>query len=126
ITCLDRDPDEPQPDDAELTKRYQEVAPRMWPTFAGEGFCETWPVPPTGTVEITGMGAGPIVVVGTTGDPATPLESSRAMADALEEGTLVIVEADQHTGYGVNECVVNAVDDYLIDLTVPEPGLVCS
>ena len=91
-----------------------------------DGFCETWPVPPAGAVEITGAGAGPIVVVGTTGDAATPLESSRAMADALEEGTLVIVEADQHTGYGVNECVVNAVDDYLIDLTVPEPGLVCS
>ena len=83
-------------------------------------------MPPAGSVEITGAGAGPIVVVGTTGDAATPLESSRAMADALEEGTLVTVEADQHTGYGVNECVIDAVDDYLIDLTVPEPGLVCS
>ncbi|HEY5875319.1 MAG TPA: alpha/beta hydrolase, partial [Ilumatobacteraceae bacterium] len=126
ISCLDSDPDEPQPGDAELIQRYQEVAPRLWPTFAADGFCETWPVAPAGSVEITGAGAGPIVVVGTTGDAATPLESSRAMADALEEGTLVIVEADQHTGYGVNECVVDAVDDYLIDLTVPEPGLVCS
>ena len=126
ISCLDSDADEAEPDDAEMTKQFQEVAPRLWPTFAGDGFCETWPVPPAGTVEITGAGAGPIVVVGTTGDAATPLESSRAMADALEEGTLVIVEADQHTGYGVNECIVDTVNEYFNDLEVPEPGLVCS
>ncbi|MGD9703035.1 MAG: alpha/beta hydrolase [Acidimicrobiia bacterium] len=126
ITCVDSDPAETRPDEDELTKLFQEAAPRLWPTFAGEGFCETWPVPPAGTVQITGAGAGPIVVVGTTGDAATPLESTRAMADALEDATLVTVEADQHTGYGLNECVNDAVDDYLADLTVPDPGLVCA
>jgi hypothetical protein len=50
-------------------------------------------------------GAGPIVVVGTTGDPATPLESSRAMADTLEDGRLVIVDANEHTGYRGDDCV---------------------
>ena len=68
----------------------------------------------------------PIVVVGTTGDPATPIDNTRAMADALEEGVLVIVHADQHTGYGVNDCVDEAVDAYLVDPTkVPEDGLEC-
>ncbi len=55
-------------------------------------------------IPITGAGAGPIVVVGTTGDPATPLVGTEAMAAALEDGRLVVVDADQHTGYGTNEC----------------------
>ena len=43
-------------------------------------------------VEITGTGAGPILVMGTTGDPATPLAGTRMMADALEDGRLVVVD----------------------------------
>jgi len=63
--------------------------------------------------------------VGTTGDPITPIESTKAMADALEQATLVTVDANQHTGYGTNECVVQAVDAYLIALQVPPKGLEC-
>jgi hypothetical protein len=74
---------------------------------------------------ITGDGAGPIVVIGTTGDPATPFESTRAMAETLEDGRFVIVEADQHTGYGVNRCVVEVVNRYLIDLDPPADGTEC-
>ena len=75
---------------------------------------------------VRGKGAPPIVVVGTTGDPITPIESTKNMAAALEGGVLVTVEAEQHTGYMVNDCVDAAVDNYLIDLTVPAAGLVCS
>jgi hypothetical protein len=59
------------------------------------------------------------MVVGTTGDPATPLQSTRDMALALEDGHLVVVQADQHTGYGVNRCVGDTVDQYLVDPTAP-------
>ena len=64
-------------------------------------------------------------MIGTTGDPATPLSSTKAMADALDDGRLVIVEADQHTGYGVNQCVDDLVNDYLIDLEAPTDGTEC-
>jgi hypothetical protein len=64
-------------------------------------------------------------VVGTTGDPATPLSSTENMADALEDGVLLVVEADQHTGYGVNDCSYETIDGYLVDLEVPEDGFVC-
>ena len=76
-------------------------------------------------VEITGAGAGPIVVIGTTGDAATPLASTRAMADALEDGRLVVVTADQHTGYGINDCVDDIVHRYLVDLEVPPAETDC-
>ena len=49
------------------------------------------------------------------------------MADTLEDGHLVEVVGNQHTGYGVNECSSRAVEDYLIDPVghVPAPGLHC-
>jgi len=47
------------------------------------------------------------------------------MADVLDDGRLVVVEADQHTGYGVNLCVDKVVNDYLIDLVAPRDGMEC-
>jgi hypothetical protein len=47
------------------------------------------------------------------------------MAEALEDGRLVVVEADQHTGYNVNRCINELVNDYLIDLVAPPTGTEC-
>ncbi len=71
-------------------------------------------------------GAAPIVVVGTTRDPATPYEWAVSLAEQLESGVLVSRDGDGHTGYNSgNECVDVAVEDYLVDGTVPEDGLSC-
>jgi hypothetical protein len=72
------------------------------------------------------IGSGPIVVVGTTGDAATPLESSRKMAAALTDGRLIIATEDQHTGYGTSDCVTNRVDGYLVDLEIPDKESTCT
>ena len=101
------------------------AAPRLGGNFAYGYSCALWPVKQASKVTITGKGAGPIVVVGTTGDPATPLDSTRKMALGLEKGMLIVVDANQHTGYGANSCVVKAVDDYLIKLTVPANETTC-
>ena len=47
------------------------------------------------------------------------------MAATLEDGRLVVVDADQHTGYGANECIVDIVHEYLIDLKVPPKKSEC-
>jgi hypothetical protein len=73
-----------------------------------------WPTKPDNRIAINGKGAGTIIVVGTTGDSATPLASSRKMAETLEDGRLIVVDAQRHTGYGANSCVTDAVDDYLV------------
>ncbi|MFZ3453292.1 alpha/beta hydrolase [Arthrobacter sp. 7Tela_A1] len=90
--------------------------------------CEAWPHGPTGEPHrITADGAAPIVVLGTTGDPATPYEWSQALASQLDSAVLVTWEAEGHTAYGRgNQCIADAVDDYFIDGTVPQDGLVCS
>lgn len=120
IGCLD-DPGSTGPDDLYSHEtEFAAAAPRLGRGWMAElTFCSVWPVPAAPAVDITGRGAGPILVVGTTGDPATPLESTRNMAKALEDGHLVVVTADQHTGYGVNSCVNDVVDSYLIDPATP-------
>ena len=125
ISCLD----DPGPTSVaavdEQISVFTKAAKRFGESFAYGYSCALWPVPPVQRLEITGKGAGPIVVIGTTGDAATPIESSRNAARALEDGVFLTVTADQHTGYGLNKCVVDAVDKYLIDLTPPTVGKVC-
>jgi pimeloyl-ACP methyl ester carboxylesterase len=125
ISCLD-DPGATSTNDVDSQiDEFIAAAPRLGGNFAYGYSCALWPVKQAPRVTITGKGAGPIVVVGTTGDPATPLDSTRKMALGLEQGILIVVDANQHTGYGANSCVVKAVDDYLIKLTVPANETTC-
>jgi pimeloyl-ACP methyl ester carboxylesterase len=120
ISCLD-DPEATTVTDIDAdVPKFAAAAARLGENFGYGYTCALWPHRVEQRVTITGKGAGPIVVVGTTGDPATPLESTRKAAGYLEQGVLIIVEADQHTGYGLNACVIEAVDAYLISLKVPE------
>ena len=79
------------------------------------------PYPPEGNRRrCTAPGAPPIVVLGTSNDPATPLKWAQALATQLESGHLVVYEGEGHTAYARgNDCVDDAVDDYLITLKVP-------
>jgi pimeloyl-ACP methyl ester carboxylesterase len=125
ISCLD-DPGATSTEEVDShIADFIAAAPRLGGNFAYGYSCALWPVEQAAKVTITGKGAGPIVVVGTTGDAATPLSSTRKMAQGLEQGILIVVDANQHTGYGANNCVVKAVDDYLIKLTVPANETTC-
>ena len=125
ISCLD-DPGATSIEEVDATvPAFVAAAPRLGANFGYGYSCALWPVKPATKVDANGKGAGPIVVIGTTGDPATPLDSTRKMAAALEQGILLIVEANQHTGYGANECINTAVDSYLIKLTVPVSETTC-
>ena len=110
--------------DADIPK-FVAAAPRLGANFGYGYTCALWPTRVAERVAVNGKGAGPIVVIGTTGDAATPLDSTRKAAKNLEQGILVIVEADRHTGYGLNSCVVQQVDNYLVTLKVPENETYC-
>ncbi len=102
-------------------------APTVAPYWYGVDVCASWPYPPSGTRgELTADGADPIVVLGTTNDPATPYEWSVSLAEQLTSGVLVTREGEGHTGFNKgNDCVDEAIEDYLIDGVVPEDGLTC-
>jgi pimeloyl-ACP methyl ester carboxylesterase len=88
--------------------------------------CAMWPVEEQPLPAVTAPGAPPIVVVSTTGDPATPYEAGVRTADRLESGVLLTYEGEGHTvvGNGV-PCVDDAVARYLVDLEAPEDGTTC-
>jgi pimeloyl-ACP methyl ester carboxylesterase len=71
------------------------------------------------------VGAPPIVVVGTTGDPATPYENTAELAGMLGTGHVLTWQGEGHTAYPSTPCIVTAVDNYLLALTVPKEGLRC-
>ena len=108
-------------------RRFTKAAPHFAELLAYNDLtCAFWPVPATGSPRtVRAEGAPPIVVVGTTGDPATPYRWAVALAEQLESGVLVTREGEGHTGYLDSECVQEAVDAYLIELTAPKDGLTC-
>jgi pimeloyl-ACP methyl ester carboxylesterase len=127
ISCMDTvERPSIEEDDADVAN-VEAVAPRFSMRTVGSYFCTFFPPTDDPRIEITGRDAGPIVVVGTTGDAATPLAGTQKMAEALEDGHLVVVVGNQHTGYGIDECSSRAVEDYLIDPVghVPAQGLRC-
>jgi hypothetical protein len=126
ISCADSPERKSVPDTDAENELFHEVAPRLVPEgSAGGYFCTFFPPAADPRIDIDGVGAGPIVVIGTTGDPATPFESTVRMSNTLDDGRLVVVDADQHTGYGVNRCVIDIVNDYLIDLEAPADETEC-
>lgn len=95
------------------------------PLAAGLTSCVTWPGQrdpyPTGPA----TGAPPIVVVGTTGDPATPYEQTVKLAGMLGVGVVLTWEGEAHTAYPETTCITDAVNDYLIELKAPAVGRRC-
>ncbi|MEW2129507.1 alpha/beta hydrolase [Streptomyces sp. NPDC005435] len=92
--------------------------------------CTDWAVPGAADhPDVHAPGSAPILVVGNTGDPATPYEGARAMADALGEGVGVELtyKGQGHGAYdSKNRCVQGAVNGYLLNGAVPKANTVCS
>ncbi len=88
--------------------------------------CAMWPVEEQPLGAVAAPGTPPIVVVSTTGDPATPYEAGVRTADRLESGVLLTYEGEGHTvvGSGVS-CVDEAVARYMVDLEPPQDRTTC-
>ena len=86
-----------------------------------------WPTEHAERAPIHATGAAPILVIGTTHDPATPYPMAEALASQLDSGVLITVEGWNHTAYrrGANQCVTRAVEDYFVKGIVPTDGLMC-
>jgi pimeloyl-ACP methyl ester carboxylesterase len=113
---------------ARLEQQTIDVAPRLGAFIVNNSLpCSVWPVPavaPPG--RLTAPGAPPILVIGTTKDPATPLAQARALARALDRGRLLVAAGEQHTSFNNgNRCVDTAVTRYLVHRTLPPVGTRC-
>ena len=127
INCADGRAEEDMAEMRSLAAQIQEAAPTLGESFGYSGIeCTDWPYPAVEQkFDPTAEGAPPIVVVGTTNDPATPYRGAEVLADTLASGVLVTYEGEGHTAYGRSSCISEAVEDYLIEGTVPDDGLTC-
>ncbi|WP_053851723.1 alpha/beta hydrolase [Streptomyces sp. NRRL B-24085] len=132
ISCLD---DKQRPTLAEakrLLPEFERISPVFGPFLGWDaaGWCHDWPVPGQyETPEVSAPGAAPVLVIGNTGDPATPYEGARRMADELGKGVGVELtwKGEGHGAYGNgSDCVDATVDAYLLKGTVPKDGKVCA
>ena len=121
VVCTDSPPPADTEAFAEFADRARERSRRFGGAVANEMLpCATWPVEATGRPgPLRAPDAPPILVVGNTGDAATPYENAVTVAETLESGVLVTVDMEGHTAYGWNRCATEVIEAYLIELAVP-------
>ncbi|HEV2634341.1 MAG TPA: alpha/beta hydrolase [Actinocrinis sp.] len=129
VNCLDH------PDEATSVAQiqadlpaYEKAAPFFGEMVDWSGLpCAYWGTPATGVpAKLTAQGSGPILVVGTTRDPATPYAWAQGLSTELSSGHLLTMNGDGHTAYlRGSTCIDSAVDAYFLNGTVPQAGLVC-
>ncbi|MCB2413131.1 alpha/beta hydrolase [Demequina sp. TTPB684] len=131
ISCLDSaglGDDWTIADQRDFARQVNEVSPTFGWWFAGSGGCEGWPYAADEVLTELGAAAdsaNPMLVIGTTNDPATPYRWAEALAEDLG-APLLTYSGEGHTAYGrSNQCVTDVVDAYLVDGVVPEDGVRC-
>jgi len=128
VTCLDYPVEGDKTTWAAQYEEAKRVAPIFGNTSVGMDLvCSVWGHNGTRKpTQIHAHGAAPILVVGTTGDPATPYAWSKSLAEQLDSGQLLTWEGNGHTAYGGDApCVNDAIDAYLLSGTMPKEDLTC-
>ncbi|MDA2980338.1 MAG: alpha/beta hydrolase [Actinomycetota bacterium] len=128
INCLDY-PVETDPAVLEAqAEQLKEAAPyTARPSGEGDLVCMNWPFPPKLTKgPVSGTGANPVVILGTTGDPATPYNWSVSLNEQLENSVLLTLVGEGHLAYDERvPCINGLVDNYFITGELPVDGLTC-
>ncbi|WP_030170153.1 alpha/beta hydrolase [Spirillospora albida] len=128
VNCVDK----PNPPDlktyAKAADQATRESPRFGPFVVWSGLpCVYWkPRTDRRPTALTAKGAAPILVIGTTRDPATPYKWAENLATQLSSGVLLTLDGDGHTAYLQGDpCITRATDRYLISATPPRPRTTC-
>jgi len=128
VNCLDR----PSPTSLSTYERLAAEMARVAPDFGASSAwgslpCAYWPVPAEGTpAPIHAPGSPPILVIGSTGDPATPYVWAEAVARELDRAVLLTRTGPGHTGYLFSACIQKWTNRYLTTLAMPPPATRCA
>ena len=128
IDCLDHPVSHDLAAYGDLADLLKASAPVFGPLLAwGEAACAVWPAPPTRPVgPVAAPGAPPILVVGTTDDPATPYAWAVNVSKELSRGVLLTRDGDDHVAYFYSACVRGYVQTYLVSGVTPPTGTTCT
>jgi pimeloyl-ACP methyl ester carboxylesterase len=129
INCLDIPASRDLSHYKALSTELTAIAPRLGSLLAYSSMlCAIWPIPPTGSLQpLTGAGSKPVLLIGTTGDPATPFVWAQSVARQIQNSVLLTYDGNGHTALLTrNECVRKVVAAYMIDLLTPTAGTTCT
>lgn len=105
--------------------RDQKRAPIFGQLFGPDVICAVWTAKPGPKIHFDAAGAAPILVLGNTGDSATPYQQAVSMSKILQSAVLLTRDGPGHGVYGNTACIDEPVRAYLNDGVVPKPGLSC-
>jgi pimeloyl-ACP methyl ester carboxylesterase len=129
VNCLDLPPAFSGPADVkDSLSAFEKISPVFGETFAWAALnCTYWQTEATGEPHrIAAKGAAPMVVVGTTRDPATPYAWSQGLAGQLKTADLLTYVSDGHTAFlQGSRCIDSAIRHYFVDGDVPPEGMRC-
>lgn len=128
ISCLDGK-EEGVLDAERLWVEDKGKAPIFGNYFGPQYSCSLWPAQPSQYLKLTlrGAQAKPLLVIGGTGDNATPYQYAQTMAKQLKSAVLVTYVGEGHGSYGgKSSCVDKLVVNYLVKGSVPKDGIRCS
>jgi pimeloyl-ACP methyl ester carboxylesterase len=128
VNCLDRDQWIDPREVARVERRFVREAPTFGRIMAfGMTACGSWGVRSGNRPSaLRAEGSDPILVVGTSRDPATPLVWAEGLAEQLDNAVLVRRDGDGHTGYNAgNDCVNEVVESYLVSGELPDDTVDC-
>ncbi|MFE0462804.1 alpha/beta hydrolase [Kitasatospora sp. NPDC058965] len=133
IGCADAPTPAPSPQRVQqVLGELKQQAPLLNRTTTAEDVedpgCADWPYRTTEQPHtVRAEGSAPILVIGTTGDPATPYQSAVNLAHGLADATLLTRQGEGHAAFGSgNACVTDALDAYLVSGTMPPAGTSCT
>jgi pimeloyl-ACP methyl ester carboxylesterase len=128
ITCLDDQGGTTSAEALARAERWEKQAPTFGPALSwSEALCSNWPIPAKESkADLADSAAGPVLVVSSTHDPATPLPWAKQVAQELPRAKLVTWDADGHTAYlNGSSCLDKVVDDYLLSGSIPADQITC-
>ncbi|WP_228545896.1 alpha/beta hydrolase [Microcella flavibacter] len=128
INCLDYPVERDPATIVEQNAAIAEAAPVTTdPSPLGDVVCQNWPYESDAALEpVSAEGAPPILVVGTTGDPATPYEWAVSLSEQLASGVLLTYDGEGHIAYDEGDpCINDLVDAFLLEGAVPAGATVC-
>jgi pimeloyl-ACP methyl ester carboxylesterase len=129
INCLDQKEIETISAFKKSVAGFAEKAPIFGPYLAYAGLaCRYLPnLDSVEQIEIRKLRTKPILIIGTTRDPATPYKWAQSLAKIFSSSVLITFDGDGHTGHGRgSNCVDSAVDKYLLTGATPKLELICT
>ena len=128
IDCLDWKGPRTTAQIVSQAKVFADKAPVFGPYLAYGGLaCQFFPKLTTISPVIKKISTTPILIVGTTRDPATPYTWALDLHNTILNSRLISLNGDGHTGYGHgSSCVDGVVDHYFLTGIPPVRDVTCT